>query len=166
MCLKYRGVVGDGSKPQLEDQIFQRAQNIRADIHSPEGIKRIVESYDRTDVFNIEGTLADVRKSIDKDAPVIIHGFFTDPGHIIVITGYSFEDEEVFVHDPYGEWYPWGYYLNTQTEMKGKNLKYSERAIAACCAAWSYGEAQQLYSDRSFKPRLAGGMWVHSIQPQ
>ncbi|NEP46497.1 MAG: hypothetical protein F6K35_47805 [Okeania sp. SIO2H7] len=106
MCLKYRGIVGDGSKPQLEDQIFQRAQNIGADIHSPEGIKRIVESYDRIDVLNIEGTLADVRKSIDKDAPVIIHGFFTDPGHIIVITGYSFEDEEVFVRDPYGEWYP------------------------------------------------------------
>ncbi|NEP46509.1 MAG: C39 family peptidase [Okeania sp. SIO2H7] len=166
MCLKYRGVVGDDSKPQLEDQIFQRAQDIGANIHAPEGIKRIVESYDRTDVLKIDGTLADVKSSIDKDAPVIIHGFFTGPGHIIVIKGYSEDEEVFFVHDPYGEWHPWWYDLNTPNEKKGENLRYSYRAIASCCAAWHYEEAQNLYDNPNFNPSAAKGMWVHSIMPK
>ncbi|MDY6803524.1 MAG: C39 family peptidase [Cyanobacteriota bacterium] len=165
MCLLYRGIVGDRSHQQLEDQIYHRSREIGANRFTPEGIKAIVESYNRTNDLNLNGSLADIRKSIDEDAPVIIHGWFTEPGHIIVIKGYDENEKMFIVHDPYGEWFPWYYDVNTVTNFKGKERKYSYRAIAACCSSWNYYQGQDYYDDRSFIPEAAKEMWVHSIRP-
>ncbi|ASV43898.1 hypothetical protein, partial [Cyanophage BHS3] len=47
------------------------------------------------------------RRHIDRDLPVIVHGYFTASGHIVCVTGY--DDEHVRIHDPYGEWFVDGY---------------------------------------------------------
>ncbi len=63
----------------------------------------------------------------------MIHGYFTDFGHIVVLAGY---DEHGFlVHDPYGEWYSWGYDPNDGTEFdtKGKYIHYSYGLIQRLC---------------------------------
>lgn len=169
MCLRYRGIAGDGSMSQLEDQVWERSQQINANRFTPDGIRQIILSYNRKDVLMLNGTLENIRSSIDQDGPVIIHGYATEPGHIFVIKGYDRSNKQFIVHDPYGEpffnRFPWEYDRNAGGEMKGKELRFSEKAVAAACSAWSLSQAQQLYFDADFDPEDANSMWVHSIVP-
>lgn len=169
MCLRYRGIMGDGSLLQLEDQVWERSQKINANRFAPDGIRQIILSYNRKDILLLNGRLKDIRNSIDKDGPVIAHGYATEPGHIFVIKGYDLPNKQFIVHDPYGEPFfgetPWRYDTNKGVQMKGKELRFSEKAIASVCSAWSKAQAQQLYFDPDFIPEDASSMWLHSILP-
>ena len=159
MCLRYFGIVGDASEKQLEDQMYQRCIRNGWSRHTPEGLKKLIESYPGCkDDLTRTGSLADIRKALDEGKPCIVHGYFTDFGHILVIRGYN--DVDFLINDPFGEWFPNGY----RTELTGEKRKYSKRAIAACCHAYSRGEALDLYARMSdHQMESFKEIWLHRV---
>ena len=77
------------------------------------------------------GSITDLKKELDRGHPVIVHGYFTSYGHVLVILGY--DAEGYYVHDPAGLWsesfkggYP-GSQLGKQVYYKKSSF---EQAIA------------------------------------
>lgn len=50
-----------------------------------------------------EGTLEDFRRSADQQDIMIVHGYFTSYGHVVVVTGRD-SDGNYIVNDPAGRW--------------------------------------------------------------
>ncbi|UTA48373.1 C39 family peptidase [Simiduia sp. 21SJ11W-1] len=73
------------------------------------------------DVGVTNGTIAQLRQLASQGKPTIVHGWFTSPGHIMVVTG--FDGTHYTVHDPFGKWnlQKWGSY---NTSVSGKNQRY------------------------------------------
>lgn len=113
--------------PQFEDELYQYALDRGLSRHSPQDLAKIVQDYGRKDNFKITATIAEVQEWLDSGNPAVTHGYFTESGHIIVLVGY---DESGFiVHDPYGEWFDWGY----DTSLSGAFLHYSYGLIERTC---------------------------------
>ena len=72
------------------------------------------------------GTFAQLRARASAGKPTIVHGWFTSPGHIMVVTGY--DGSYYTVNDPYGKWneQKWGGY---NTAISGKGQRYSKAAF-------------------------------------
>lgn len=72
------------------------------------------------------GTLAQLRQLASEGKPTIVHGWFTSPGHILVVTGY--DGSHYTVNDPYGVWnlQKWGSY---DTSKSGKGVRYPKAAF-------------------------------------
>lgn len=134
MCLYYFGIRGDKSMPQLEDQLYDRCIKNGWSRHSWWDLQRLVHTYpNMNDVVSEYADLGTIRKSIDAGRPVVLHGFFTKFGHIIVVYGY--DADGFLVHDPYGEYWATGYDVNTLTHPnKGEALHYSTKMIERVCA--------------------------------
>jgi uncharacterized protein YvpB len=140
MCLKHRGIRGDGSYPQLEDQLYARCNNRGYSRHSPQGLKQLAESYPNIcDDFTEFGTFDDVRKALATDIGCVIHGYFTKFGHIIVVKGY--DERGLIVNDPWGEWNAWGY----DHSVSGENLHYSYNLISRLCSPESIGNPSHIW---------------------
>lgn len=72
---------------------------------------------------NYHGDFEDIKNFVKVGIPVIVHGRFTESGHIIVITGY--DDSGFFVNDPFGEWWEDGY----DTSVSAKSMHYSYKLM-------------------------------------
>ena len=165
-CLWSLGFRGRGSQRQFEDELYTRAADNGWNRFSAWGLKALAESFKGVkDDLTEKGTLQDIREAIDEGKLCIVHGFFTEPGHILVI--YNYTDDGFIVHDPYGEWYPWKYDINEPNgnNKKGQGLEYSKRAITSCCDSWSIGEAKIRYSSMSNlqAEEEADTIWLHRI---
>ncbi len=71
------------------------------------------------------GTRAMIRAQIDAGRPVVIHGYFTGSGHVLVVVGY--DNNSWIIHDPAGRWdgcYACGYPSRTSTN--GRFVHYPE----------------------------------------
>jgi Peptidase_C39 like family len=133
MCLRFLGVPRKESVGQFEDELYDYA--IRNDLsrHNPYDLAKIVEAYGCRDNFRTDGTIEMVKEWIAEGKPAVIHGYFTDFGHIVVMAGY---DEAGFlVHDPFGEWNSWGYDRNEPGwhDNKGEYIHYSYGMIRRLC---------------------------------
>jgi hypothetical protein len=135
MVLQYFGV--KPRKPdeyaQFEDELYDYAEGNGLSRHDPHDLAVLVEDYGLRDDFRSDGTLEQIKAWLALRRPVVVHGYFTNFGHIIAIVGY---DEAGFiVHDPYGEWNDWGYDLNDPegNNTKGKGLHYSYELIDRLC---------------------------------
>ena len=73
-----------------------------------------------------DGTIDELRLALAGGQPVIIHGWFTPSGHIVVVTG--FDGEHYIVNDPNGRWdgEKWGKY---DTSVSGQQIRYSKNAF-------------------------------------
>lgn len=143
MCLKWLGIVGDGSYEQLEDQLYQRCLDNGWSRHDPYGLKAVAESYPNIkDDLKTNATFTDIKQALTSNNPVILHGYFTMFGHIIVAKG--FNDFGLIVNDPYGEWFEWGY----DTSVSGEGLNYSWGMIARKCSPESVGNPQHIWMHR------------------
>lgn len=142
MVLYSLGLRGDGSYPQLEDQLYQRCLDNGWSRHDPYGLKKLVESYGYKDELTERGTLHDIRKAIDDGNPCVVHGYFTKFGHIVTIIGY--DDHGFVVNDPYGEWFATGYNCN----VSGERLHYSNELIAEVCSPESADDPQHIWLHR------------------
>jgi hypothetical protein len=151
MCLHHWGIRGDGSYPQLEDQIYQRCLDRGWSRHDPLGLKAVSESYPNIqNRLTTNGTLTDIRQAITSGVPCVLHGYFTRFGHIIAAHG--FDNKGLFVHDPWGEWYEWGYDRNNANNPeKGKNLHYSWGLISRLCSPESVANPQHIWLHRISK---------------
>ena len=71
------------------------------------------------------GTLTTLRARASQGKPSIVHGWFTNSGHIMVVTGY--DGSYYTVNDPYGKWLlVQGSYDNS---ISGKGQKYPKAAF-------------------------------------
>jgi hypothetical protein len=138
MALWYLGIRGDGSLPQLEDQLYQLCLDKRLSRHSPIDLAKLVKLKGKTDAFKQNATLTEINQSIDNNKPTVIHGYFTRSGHIIECHGYT--RTGFICHDPYGD-YKDGY---TGKPESGKDVFYSTQIIRNVCMP-------------------DGQLWLHSI---
>ncbi|MGK7918751.1 MAG: C39 family peptidase [Trichodesmium sp.] len=152
MCLKYRGIYKGDDDSQFQNRIYQRAEMFGLSDFSPESTERLCETYKVAANFTCRGSVAEIKESIDKRKPVIIHTFFTELGHCIVITGYN--DGFFFVHIPGGELLEktnepgWYFKSSISGDIRGENLCYSELLIKSLCSAKDYREAKSLYQEQ------------------
>lgn len=159
MCLAFWGIEPSGRR-QLEDELHLKAIDNDWNRFTTTGLKKLAESFPGIrDDLTEQGTLQDIRQAIDQNKLCIVHGFFTERGHILVIKGYN--DRGFIVNDPNGEWYPWYY----DTRVSGEGLVYSKKAITSCCDSWSQGEAVIRYRNMSPEQaeREANSIWLHRI---
>ena len=78
------------------------------------------------DIGVTNGTLTQLRALASAGKPTIVHGWFTAPGHLLVVTGY--DGTHYTVNDPYGVWnlQKWGSY---DTSKSGKGVRYPKAAF-------------------------------------
>lgn len=134
MALLFKGVKPKDpvNYPQFEDELYARMEWEKLDRHEPADLAELAGLYGVSDRVSYRATMPEIKAAIDRKVPVIIHGYFTQFGHIIMLIGY---DEKGFiVHDPYGEWNSWGYDRNdSESGTKGKNQHYSYQLISETC---------------------------------
>lgn len=111
--------------------------------------------------FDPKSSISDMVGWIEDGYRLITHGYFSNSGHVIVISGYKVDC--FTVDDPYGEFYvsPHWRYSNNEN---GDDLPYSERLIySTCVASGDRDGARKIYNswiiNRNFKDA-----WVHRIK--
>jgi GH24 family phage-related lysozyme (muramidase) len=145
MCLKYLGMK-DPEGMQLEDYLYRKMLDLGKSRHDPYHLKYLIETFPGyKDIFRENGSFADIKSSIDAGNPVIIHGYFTKFGHIIVVRGY--DDKGFLVNDPYGEWFSSGY----DNSRSGERLHYSYNLIARTCSPESAANPRHIWYHTVFK---------------
>jgi uncharacterized protein YvpB len=138
MCMSYFGITPKSG--QLEDELYQFMIDNRLSRHEPIDLSYMANQYAGiVSSFKATGTFQDIINAINAGKPVVLHGYFTRSGHIIVIKGY--DDTGFIVNDPYGEWHSWGY----DTSVSGEGLHYSYDLIARTCSPESVDKPQDLY---------------------
>lgn len=113
---------------QLEDELYQYMIDKELNKLYPEHLAQVARDYGIKDDFTVWGTIERCIEHLNSGHPCIIHGYFTQPGHILVLIGH--DSNGFFVHDPYGEYFRTGY----RTDLSGKNLHYSFDLIRRLCA--------------------------------
>lgn len=138
MCMAFFGgaapqVQQQESTEQVEDQLYQYALNHGLSRHSPHDLAKILHNHGLGDRFSESATIDEVKGWLAQKKPAIVHGYFTQFGHIIVLVGY--DKTGFIVHDPYGEWFPTGYDRNDPNgnDEKGKYKHYSYKLIQKTC---------------------------------
>jgi peptidoglycan hydrolase-like protein with peptidoglycan-binding domain len=168
MCLKYFNVADFGSFPQYEDDVKARFDRLGIDHGSPDGIRRLLEGLGLRDNLTMKGSLSDITRSLDSGEICILHGFWTNAGHILVIRGYN-DNGDFFVNDPEGEWFYGGYSKNSQVspDNKGENKLYSRRLISSAGNAYTQRQALDFYDTwDSSKIESTATMWLHRVSLQ
>lgn len=165
MCLKYFNVPDLGSFPQYEDDVKERFDRLGINHGTPDGIKRLLEGLGLRDDLTLNGSLSDITRSLDSGEICILHGYWTWPGHILVIRGYN-DKGDFFVNDPHGEWFDTGYSVNSEfsPDNKGENKLYSRRLISSAGNALSLDQALDFYRNwDSNKIESTATMWLHRV---
>lgn len=117
---------------QLEDELYQYCLDNGLNRHSPVDLKKALQDYGVHDNFTFSGSLTQCRNHINAGNPVIVHGYFTSFGHLVVLVGH--DDKGFIVHDPYGEWFADGYQKNDSVDAeRGKYQHYSNNLINRVC---------------------------------
>lgn len=121
-------VLGYYGYPTAPDALTQACEDRGLDRHSEHVMKQLLEEQGLRDDLRYNWTIPQLLLELKAGHPVIIHGYFTESGHIIVLRG--FEDNSYFrVNDPYGEHFHTGY----DTSKSGENLLYSFGLIRETC---------------------------------
>jgi uncharacterized protein YvpB len=135
MCLEFLGAQRKENDGQFEDELYAYAERNGLSRHDPHDLALIVKAYGCRDTFRSDATIDQVKEWLADGKPAVVHGYFTDFGHIVVFAGY--DKSGFLVHDPYGEWYSWGYDRNEPGwyDNKGEYLSYSYAMISRLCMA-------------------------------
>lgn len=129
MVAHFKGVRPRDPKRQLEEEMYLWAMNNGASIFTGPGMVRILGAFGVKDDFRFRSSWDRIRDTLRGGNPVIVHGWFTRSGHIIVIRG--FNDRGWIVNDPWGEWFASGYKIHE----RGGGLLYSFDMMQRLCAA-------------------------------
>jgi hypothetical protein len=165
MCLAYFKVPDFGSMSQFEDDVKKRFDNLGLDHGAPNDIKRLIERFGLRDNLTLKGGISDITNALDAGEVCIVHGYFTNSGHILVVRGYT-PNGAFIVNDPEGEWFFGGYSRNKTSgpDNKGENKVYSRRLMSSAGNAFSLRQALDFYNDwDSNRIESTATMWVHRI---
>jgi len=131
MCMKYLAPGRNFGCPpgmQLEDFLQNVLESHGKSRHSPYDLEWLLKHFGVPDTFSPVAKWGDAKGWLEGGNPLIVHGYFTQSGHIIVIRGYN-DNGDCIVNDPYGEWFSSGY----RTDLSGENLVYSDELMKRCC---------------------------------
>ena len=115
--------------------------------------------------FFVDASLLDARNFLDQGKQLITHGWFTDSGHVVKISGYEIDSARLsyalIVDDPWMEFdFKSGRYL---PGTSGDDRRYSAYGMYAyCVASQSRYDAAQIYRRGELDSKRAG-MWLHVI---
>lgn len=137
MGLRWGGIPNTLNGNQLEDELYNFLLDNGLSRHYPydlaRGTNEFREKYfpDNSTFVTLrtDATWEDVEKHISDGKPCVVHGWFTESGHIITIVGKYGAGEGWIVNDPYGEWFDWGY----DCDRSGEKLKYSHNLMNKTC---------------------------------
>ena len=164
-------MVREGESPirpdgtQLEDYLTQYCLDNSLSRHSPGDLEILAQRHGYRPRFTAYATWEQVKAWLRKSKICIVHGWFTDFGHILVIIGYDDEKSCWIVHDPWGEWYPSGY----DTSVSGEYLEYSYGMMSELCGPDAEGQLWIHFFDgksddkRVWKPGELGGLRLQDI---
>ena len=131
-CLEYLETPRNSNYGEFEDEVYEYALKKGYSRHNPYHLAQIVRDYGCRDTFKTNATIEEVQDWLLAENPVVIHSYFTSFGHLIV--GVGFDNEGLFIHDPYGEWFSTGY----RTDLSGAYLHYSYGLIRNICMPDGY----------------------------
>jgi uncharacterized protein YvpB len=97
-----------------------------------------------------DGTPDDVNQLIAAGKPVIVHGYFTSYGHVLILLG--FDGSYYWANDPAGRWteqFKGGYYASDADD--GKYVQYDEAPVV-----------QAIYTLDGYTPYP---VWYHEVRP-
>lgn len=123
MALQFYGI------DAVPDDLYTEMLNSGLIRHSPQDLAIVANKRDGVkDEFSPGASIDDVRSHLDTENPGVIHGYFTNSGHIVCVVGYN--EKGLVVHDPYGKWLGGTDY---DTSVSGEYLTYSYESIEASC---------------------------------
>lgn len=130
ILLAYKKASKHTGQTQLEDTLTQYCIDNGLNRENPMDMRYLIRSYGLEDNFVTNGTIKQIKNHLNTHNAVIVHGYFTGSGHIIVINGYDEAQQSFIVCDPYGEYYAGGY----DTYVSGEDLLYSYKLIQKLCS--------------------------------
>lgn len=128
MCIKYFG--GTAEYPDAVSNVYGTTQ-----AQSVSGLQTVFNTeaanFNLTvrDVGHSNGTFSQIQALLAAGIPVIVHGYFTSYGHVMVLTGYNGVD--YIANDPAGKWsqqYQNGGYCQCSS-TEGHDVLYSKAAM-------------------------------------
>lgn len=138
------------------DQLYQYMLNHNLSRHSPYDLAVVAERMGIEDTFDPYASCDKIINHLSQGNPVIVHGYFTGFGHIIVLKG--IQGNSFIAHDPYGEWTSSGYIQNGSTTFYGKNILYSFNLINRLCnenGIWTHFCKKNLPSPPPARPAIS-----------
>jgi hypothetical protein len=120
----------------------------------------LVEQYGNRYEYDSRASINSMKQWIGEGDVLIVHGWFTRAGHVIVLDGC--DDRSFHVMDPWSQFNAstWVYDLPDM----GFLGKYSDTMIyAAVVAGHSADDAHRIYNDRAID-RSECGAWCHRIK--
>lgn len=127
MVASWLGILPGNPDEQLEDEFYRclDIRNMRSQVHAD--LIALARIYGIDARFRTDATWDEIRDHLRSLRPIIVTGYFTRSGHILVVRG--FDDNGFIVNDPYGEWFSSGY----NNHRSGENLHYSNQLMAQAC---------------------------------
>ncbi|MEG5172820.1 C39 family peptidase [Microcoleus sp. B3-D7] len=156
MVLKFYGVdyrtkEDINNDVQLEDILYQKTLDWDAEYgfggancsrHQPQFLMRLLRESGQkygdgklqNSYFKNVTSEQEIKQHLAKENPVIVHGYFTNSGHIIVIKGYDDAEGVWICNDPYGKWL--GYQGGYDNNASGGDVRYTYSDLRA---VWDVG---------------------------
>jgi uncharacterized protein YvpB len=152
MVLKFYGVDSRTQEDinndvQLEDILYQKTLEWDAEYgfggancsrHQPQFLIRLLREWAQkygdgklqSSYFKNVTSEQEMKQHLAQENPVIVHGYFTNSGHIIVIKGYDEAEGVWLCNDPNGKWlgYQGGY---ADESVSGGDVRYSYDELRA-----------------------------------
>lgn len=165
MCLAYFKVPDFGSMKQFEDDVKNRFDSLGLNHGAPSDIRILIERLGLRDNLTMTGRVSDITRALDGGEVCILHGYWTNSGHILVIRGYT-DNGDFYVNDPAGEWFYGGYSRNSRNgnDTKGENKVYSRKLISSAANSDSLRGALRYYDTwNSNEIESTATMWLHRV---
>ena len=129
MITDYFGITDPNDNGRSPDYIYERFNGVLQTVPALKNGFNTLAQEAGSPIRNVgkeNGTIAELRDLASQGIPTIIHGWFTQPGHIMVVTG--FDGEYYTVNDPFGRWnlQKWGSY---DTSVSGEGQRYPKGAF-------------------------------------
>ena len=160
MITSYFGITDPNAETTVSDQLYQRFGLLQTVPALQQGFNALAaEAGNPMRAHSLEhGTLTQLQAELAAGRPVIVHGWFTPSGHIVVVTG--FEDGDYIVHDPYGRWdlQKRGSY---DSSVSGENIRYPQAAFEYAINDNGTGDDLWLHMFRSTNDWPASGQQIH-----
>jgi hypothetical protein len=97
----FYGIRAQGSG-QLEDEFTAWIQERGLDPGAPDTLVQLAAAHGMRSRFTPSADFDEIRAHLDSGNPVVVHGYFTGPGHIVTVVGYN--QNGFIVNDPWGDW--------------------------------------------------------------
>jgi len=114
---------------------------------SPEGISKIIQTNGINSKSTRSGRVEDLKYHLSEGRPVIVNGWFTNAGHVLVVVGYDPKTNEYIVKDPAGKWnqkWKQGY-----AGRDGNNVRYKAWSFENAIKTTKYGEKSKIWMNVS-----------------